>query len=93
MPLEEIVIEENSIILKTPIKLTVVFDKEDEQYTVENEDLNVFAINDDLKEAVENIKEQIGIIWVEFVKDDPSNLTDSAIAFRDILIDMIGADL
>jgi hypothetical protein len=93
MPLEEISINENSIILKTPIKLTVDFDKENEQYTVENEELNVFAINDDLKEAVESIKEQIGTIWVEFVKEDPDNLTDSAIAFRDTLIDIIGADL
>lgn len=93
MPLEEITINDNLIVLKTPIKLSVDFDKESEQYTLENEDLNVFVINDDLKEAVESLKEQIGTLWVEFVKENPSNLTDSAIDFRNILIDMIGADL
>ena len=57
--------------LKTSIDLSINFDKDDEQYIVENEDLNIFAINDDLKEADGGLKEQIGTIWITFVKENP----------------------
>jgi hypothetical protein len=93
IPLDEIFIEDTPKALITSIDLSINFDKEDETYTVEHEDLNVFAINDDLKAAVESLKEQIGTIWVEFVKEDPANLTDSAITFRQFLIDLIGEEL
>jgi hypothetical protein len=93
IPLDEIVIEETPKALKTSIDLSINFDKEDDTYTVENGDLNVFAISDDLKAAVESLKEQIGTIWVTFVKENPTNLTDSAITFRQFLIDLIGEEL
>jgi hypothetical protein len=93
IPLNEIIVDEENIVLKRPIDLDIEYDKENDEYVVENENLNVFVINDDLKEAIESLKEQIGILWVEFVKEDPSNLTDSAIEFRKTLISILGADL
>jgi hypothetical protein len=75
--------------LKREVALSFDYNKTEGKYLLENKPLNIFAINQQLNLAIEDIQEQIGMLWQGYVIEDISNLTDSAIKFRNILIELI----
>jgi len=78
--------------LKNEVILSLHYNKNEDKYLVDNEELNIFAINQQLNLAVEDIQEQIGMLWQGYVKEDISNLTETAIKFRNLLIELVGAE-
>lgn len=89
IPIKLINIDGQLLELKKEINLAVDFYKKDSKYIVENKQINIFAINSDLNIAVDDIKGQIEMLWQGYVKEDISNLTESAIEFRNMLKKMI----
>jgi len=80
----------DEIELKKEVSLDIDYDREKDKYTLENDQLNIFAVDNNLDQAIESIEEQIGMLWKEFVKEDITNLTESAIDFRKMLLNMLG---
>lgn len=89
IPLKQVKIDDRLLDLKKEIDLNINYDRQTSRYLVNNDQLNIFSINVDLRSAVENIQEQIGMLWSGYVKEDISNLTESAIKFREMLKKMI----
>jgi len=90
IPIKHMILDEHLMELKKEVELSVNYDKEHENYIIDSNLFNVFSINNKLDLAIKDIKEQIGMLWKGFVKDDISNLSESAIGFRNLLIEIIG---
>jgi hypothetical protein len=90
IPITQFFIDEVIRDLKHEIVLSVNYNKTEDKYLLKNDQLNIFAINRQLDSAVEDIKEQIGMLWQGYVDEDISKLTKSAIKFRELLIHFIG---
>jgi hypothetical protein len=90
IPIKHIFIDNQIKDLKKEVVLSVEYNKTEDKYLLTNEQLNIFAINRQLNLAVEDIQEQIWMLRQGYVEEDISNLTDSAIKFRKMLIDFVG---
>lgn len=85
IPLQQITINGELLDLVTPIKLRVEYDKTESKYLIENEQFDIFSINDNLNAAIDDIKIQINMLWKGYVEEDPSILTEGAIKYRDLI--------
>ncbi len=69
--------------LKNPIDLSVEF--EDGDYIIYNNDFHLLVIAPDLKEALEEINDELAANWEDYVERDASDLTKGALEFREKL--------
>jgi hypothetical protein len=90
IPIKHIFIDNQIKDLKKEIVVSIDYNKIQDKYVLGNEKLNIFAINRQLNLAVDDIQEQIWMLWQGYVEEDILNLTDSAIKFRKMLIDFVG---
>ena len=74
--IKQIKIDDSLLDLAKELPLTVDYDKLRSKYIVDNAQFNIFAINNEFDVAIEDIKEQIGMLWKGYVEEDISNLTD-----------------
>ena len=66
--------------------ITVELDEDKRFYTAELESLNIFACGYTRLELKENLEERVDSCWDEFVREDCSDLTDSALSLRERLL-------
>lgn len=88
--IQQIKIDDKLIDLKSDVVLDVNYDKIESKYIVDSKSFNIFAINSVFNLAIEDIQEQMGMLWKGYVQEDVSNLTKSAIEFRKVLKKLIG---
>lgn len=84
------IFEDNEKELKKEVRMKMDYNQEIDKYIIENDQLNIFSIDEKLDVAVDDIKRQIGVLYKAYVLENPDNLTDSAIDFRYTLIEIIG---
>lgn len=76
--------------LKDPISVNVIF--ENDQYIVSNDEMGLLVAAHSMKNAYEEIQEELAILWSEYVNVDENELTNGAKQFREKLIDLLGQD-
>lgn len=84
LPLEQINIKGKSLDLKEPILLSVSY--EDDRYLVSNDKFHLRGSGSSLKAAIEDIKEEIEILWDDYVEAGLDDLSEDALDFRKELI-------
>lgn len=72
------------------IEVDIVFDNG--QYILSNGDLGLLAVGDTIDDAIVRVNEQFDVVWDSYVNESLSNLTASAIALRNRLIDLVGSE-
>lgn len=90
IPITNMIFEDNEKELKKEVRMKMDYNQEIDKYIIENDQLNIFSIDEKLDVAVDDIKRQIGVLYKAYVLENPDNLTDSAIDFRYTLIEIIG---
>lgn len=73
--------------LKESILVDTVF--ENEQYIVSNEDFGLLAVAPSLKLAVEEIQDELAVLWAEYVNAEEQGLTEGAKQLRRKLIELV----
>lgn len=90
IPIKQVFVNDSLKNLKQELVFSIDYNKIEDKYLLKNEQLNIFAINRQLDLAVEDIQEQIGMLWQGYVKEDISKLTKTAIKLRNLLIHFVG---
>ncbi len=89
-PLKEVKLKGRVRELKTPLQLKV--DYYDEEYVVTNRDIGLRVISKTMKEALEEINEQIDILWSAYVEADISRMNAGAKELRKKLVSLFKED-
>jgi hypothetical protein len=74
------------------LEILVEYEDESESYIISNEEFKLLAIAPNLKEGMEEINEELIVMYKEYVNEDISNLTESAIQLRKQLLKLFGED-
>ena len=72
--------------VSTEPTISAELDEDKRFYTAELESLNIFACGYTRSELKENLEERVDSCWDEFVREDCSDLTDSALSLRERLL-------
>ncbi|MDD4121135.1 MAG: hypothetical protein PHG90_06105 [Clostridia bacterium] len=70
--------------LKTAIPVEIEF--EDNEYIASNDDIGLLAVQSEMELLIEEIKEQLGILWQEYVPANDEELTPSGKDLQELLL-------
>jgi hypothetical protein len=90
LPLDKIKMKGRSLNLKEPILLEVVY--QDDQYWVSNDKFHLRGYGSTLKAAIEDLNEEIEILWEDYVETGLEQLSRDAMDFRKELIASFGGE-
>jgi hypothetical protein len=90
VPLDKIRMKGRSLNLKVPILLEVIY--EDDQYWVSNDKFHLRGYGSTLKAAIEDLNEEIEILWNDYVETGLEQLSLDAIDLRKELIASFGGE-
>jgi len=90
LPLDKIRMKGRSLNLKEPILLEVIY--EDDQYWVSNDKFHLRGYGSTLKAAIEDLNEEIEILWEDYVETGLEQLSRDAMDFRKELIASFGGE-
>ncbi len=75
-----------------PLKIFAEYEDESDSYIITNEEFKLLAVAPNLKVGMEEINEELKILYEEYVNEDISNLTESAVQLREQLLILLGED-
>ncbi|MDK2988838.1 MAG: hypothetical protein PWR16_367 [Methanoculleus sp.] len=78
--------------LAYPLEIHADYEDETDSYIVLNDEFNLLAVASNLKEGMEEINEELKVLYTEYVKEDVSNLTNSAVTLRNKLLKIFGEE-
>lgn len=84
LPIESFFVGNKNIRFKKPLQCDFIF--ENGRYNVSNDRYSILVVSDNMREVIIDIKDQLNLLWREYVECDESELTDNAIKFRNLLI-------
>jgi len=88
--IQEIPLPEKKLVFKNPLRLVPTMDEESQQlFIAENLDVGLYAFGDTREELIDEINDQIAMMWDEYVKVDVSDLASDAIELREKLREKI----
>jgi len=90
LPLDKIRMKGRSLNLKESILLEVIY--EDDQYWVSNDKFHLRGYGSTLKAAIEDLNEEIEILWEDYVETGLEQLSRDAMDFRKELIASFGGE-
>ena len=90
LPLDKVKIRGKSLDLKDPILLDVSYD--DELYWVSSDKFHLRGFGPNLKAAIEDLNEEIEMLWEDYVEVGPGELSEDAMDFRKALILAFGGE-
>lgn len=64
---------------------------EDDEYIASNDELGLLAVQPKMDSLIEEIREQLEVLWQEYVQVDEEELAPSGKNLRDVLVSIIGA--
>jgi len=74
---------------KTPLKLIIEEDNEKGKIILSNDELKIWSTGTSFSECVEEIREELEVLWKEYALAPDSKLTRGAIALKRKLLDMV----
>ena len=90
LSLDKIRMKGRSLNLKEPISLEVIY--EDDQYWVSNDKFHLRGYGSTLKAAIEDLNEEIEILWEDYVETGLEQLSRDAMDFRLELVASFGGE-
>jgi hypothetical protein len=90
LPLSDVKIRGKSLNLKEPIYLDVLY--EDDSYIISNDKFHLRAEDSSLKIAMEEINQEIEILWEDYVEASLEELSEDALDLRKNLISAFGGE-
>ena len=78
--------------LAHPLEIRAEYEDETDRYLVSNDEFNLLTVAGNLKEGMEEINEELKVLYTEYVKEDVSNLTRSAVTLRNKLLEIFGEE-
>ncbi|KAF5046628.1 hypothetical protein DSECCO2_468810 [anaerobic digester metagenome] len=88
LPLTHIRLDGDLRRLRYPVDLEVEF--EDGEYILYNNEFNLLVVSDNLKDGVERITDELRLLWLDYVGEEETNLTEGGVAFRNKLRSLLG---
>lgn len=83
LPLKQFFIDGKMAMTKTPFEFRVSLGED--KFVLKNDELNILAVSDSLREAADNVREQVYLLWKEFVDVPEKNIDKSALPLRKLL--------
>jgi hypothetical protein len=75
--------------IEIPIPFKVVF--EDEMYFIENDVLDIFSYDKDMRKAREDMELQLFALWEDYIFEDESKFSESGKLYKTLLLKYMGA--
>ena len=75
-----------------PLIIKAEYEDESDSYIIENNDFNLLAVASNLKDGMEEINDELKILYDEYVNEDLTNLTNDAIKLRNQILKIFGED-
>ncbi|MBN2487718.1 MAG: hypothetical protein JXA98_01670, partial [Methanosarcinaceae archaeon] len=83
--------KEDGIEKKLLEEILLDVDFEDDYYIVSNDELGLLAVQQKMKQAIEEIQGQLSVLWQEYVAVDEDDLATSGKDLKNKLISIVGA--
>lgn len=90
LPLSDVKIRGKSLNLKEPIYLDILY--ENDSYIISNDKFHLRAEDSSLKTAMEEINQEIEILWEDYVEASLEELSEDALDLRKDLISAFGGE-
>jgi hypothetical protein len=71
---------------KTPLKLIYVYEPDTKLHFFQNSDLNISYSNSDYEKGLNEVVEEISVLWKEIVMAEDSELTSDALRIKRYLL-------
>jgi hypothetical protein len=76
--------------LTHPLEIHADYQDDIDRYIISNDEFDLLAVASNLKAGMEEISEELRLLYAEYVDEDISNLTNSAITLRKSLLKLFG---
>ncbi|WP_440946741.1 hypothetical protein ACSAZL_00110 [Methanosarcina sp. T3] len=82
--------KKDNVIRKLEKAVNIELYFENDYYIASNDDLGLLSAQPTLKQAIEGVKEELTVLWSEYVETEENTLTKSGKILRDKLLQIVG---
>lgn len=75
--------------LREPLTLTPTLDESEQYMELCDDTLDLFVYAQNREQLVDELAEQIAVLWDEYAQEDPANLSDTAVSLQERLLKAI----